>query len=77
MAPICRLIPPQFCISIWFGNAANIEKLIGSAAFCVNDVLDAAGMPKINEPWANQHFVTKNFETLDGAMHRIDGKGGE
>lgn len=60
-----------------FGNAANIEKLIGSAAFCVNDVLDAAGMPKINEPWANQHFVTKNFETLDGAMHRIDGKGGE
>ena len=60
-----------------FGNAANIEKLIGSAAFCVNDVLDAAGMPKINEPWANQHFVTKNFETLDGAMHRVDGKGGE
>ena len=60
-----------------FGNAANIEKLIGSAAFCVNDVLDAAGMPKINEPWANQHFVTKNFETLDGAMRRIDGKGGE
>ena len=49
----------------------------GSAAFCVNDVLDAAGMPKINEPWANQHFVTKNFETLDGAMHRVDGKGGE
>lgn len=60
-----------------FGNAANIEKLIGSAAFCINDVLQAAGMPKINEPWANQHFVTKNFETLDGAMRRIDGKGGE
>ena len=45
-----------------FGNAANIEKLIGSAAFCVNDVLDAAGMPKINEPWANQHFVTKTLK---------------
>ncbi len=60
-----------------FGNAANIEKLIGSAAFSINDVLQAAGMPRINEPWADQHFVTKNFETMDGAMRAIDGKGGE
>lgn len=60
-----------------FGNAANIEKLIGSAAFSINDVLQAAGMPSINEPWADQHFVTKNFETMDGAMRAIDGKGGE
>lgn len=60
-----------------FGNAANIEKLIGSAAFSVNDVLQAGGLPRINEPWADQHFVTKNFETMDAAMKRIDGKGGE
>ena len=60
-----------------FGNAANIEKLVGSAAFSINDVIQAAGMPKINEDWADQHFVTKNFETMDGAMRAIDGKGGE
>lgn len=60
-----------------FGNAANIEKLVGSAAFSINDVIQAAGMPKINEDWADQHFVTKNFETMDGAMRTIDGKGGE
>ena len=59
-----------------FGNAANVEKLIGSGAFCINDVLEAAGLPKIHEPWASQHFVTKNFETMDGAMHRPDGEGG-
>ncbi len=60
-----------------FGNAANIEKLIGSGAFSVNDVLKAAGQTEIMEPWADQHFVTKNFETMDGAMKRIDGEGGE
>lgn len=47
-----------------FENASNIEKLIGSAAFSVNDVLRAAGKPTINEPWADQHWMTKNISTV-------------
>lgn len=43
-----------------FANAPNVEKLIGSG-YSYNDVQRAAGMPQINEPWANEHFLTKNF----------------
>lgn len=43
-----------------FENAANVEKLIGSG-YSYNDVQRAAGGPEIDEPWANEHFLTKNF----------------
>lgn len=43
-----------------FGNAASVEKLIGSG-YSYNDVQRAAGGPEINEPWANEHFLTRNF----------------
>lgn len=47
-----------------FANAANIEKLIGSGAFTINDILKAVDRPPINEPWANMHFMTKNFASM-------------
>ena len=43
-----------------FANAPNVEKLIGSG-YSYNDVQRAAGMPQIDEPWANEHFLIKNF----------------
>lgn len=43
-----------------FANAPNVEKLIGSG-YSYNDVQRAAGMPTIKEPWADEHFLTKNF----------------
>ena len=43
-----------------FENAANVEKLIGSG-YSYNDVQRAAGGPEIDETWANEHFLTKNF----------------
>lgn len=43
-----------------FGQAANIEKLIGSG-WSYNDIRRAAGEAPINEPWADQHFMTKNI----------------
>lgn len=48
-----------------FGNAANIEKLVGSGAFSINDVLKAAGQSEINEDWASQHFLTKNIGVIE------------
>lgn len=44
-----------------FDAAAAVEKLIGSGAYSINDVRAAAGQEKINEPWADQHFLTKNI----------------
>lgn len=60
-----------------FANAPNVEKLVGSGAFTINDVMRAANQPKIDEPWADQHFLTKNISTLqDGTQALDDQKGG-
>lgn len=60
-----------------FGNASNIEKLVGSGAFSINDVLKATGQSEINEDWANQHFLTKNIGAIEDVAAALDGKGGE
>lgn len=62
-----------------FANAGNIEKLIGSGAYSINDVLAAAGMPKIDEPWADLHWLTLNIGTMEAAARAINngGKGGK
>jgi len=62
-----------------FANAGNIEKLIGSGAYSINDVPVAAGMPKINEPWADLHWLTLNIGTMEAAARAINngGKGGK
>lgn len=44
-----------------FDAAASIEKIIGSGAFTINDILRASGQEPINEPWADKHYMTKNI----------------
>lgn len=55
-----------------FSNAANVEKLIGSGAFSINDVLAAAGLPKIDEDWANKHWLTLNIGTMEAAARATE-----
>lgn len=47
-----------------FANAVNVEKLVGSGVFSINEVLRAAGLPAISEDWADKHYLTKNIATL-------------
>lgn len=56
-----------------FANSASIEKLIGSGAFSINDVLSAAGLVAINADWANAHFMTKNFSTMESQTAILGG----
>lgn len=35
-----------------------------------NEVRRMAGEPEINEPWANEHYVTKNNGLLTGGKER-------
>lgn len=60
-----------------FANAANVEKLVGSGAFTINDVRKAAGQATINEPWADQFWLTKNIGNLAGLEASGAQKGGE
>lgn len=55
-----------------FGQAANIEKLLGSG-WSLNDIRRAAGEQPINEPWADEHLITKNIGRLDTAEGSQEG----
>lgn len=52
-----------------------IDKLIGSGAFCVNDVRLVCGEEIIDEPWAWAHFITKNYVLFDEAVKALSGGG--
>lgn len=59
-----------------FENAPNVEKLVGSGAYTINDVLRAANQPRINEPWANEHYLTLNIAKMSEATRALTGQEG-
>jgi hypothetical protein len=59
-----------------FANAANVEKLVGSGVFSINEVLRAAGLPAIPEDWADKHYLTKNIATLGAETSVLGGAEG-
>ena len=59
-----------------FAMAPNVEKLIGSGAFTINDVLRASGQPTIAESWANEHYMTKNIAKMGDVAASLDGQKG-
>lgn len=56
-------------------DAANLEKWISSGVYCVNEIRMSMGDQIIDEPWAWQHFITKNFAEIEKAAQAM--KGGE
>ena len=56
--------------------APNVEKLIGSGAYTINDVMRASGQPLIDEPWANEHFMTKNIAKMSDAVNSLESQKG-
>lgn len=55
-------------------NATNIDKLVSSGVECINDIRGLLGQPLINEPWAWQHFITKNYTSVD-ELESLEGGG--
>ena len=55
-----------------FDIADPIDKLIASGAFCVNDILVRLGANPIDEPWAEQHWMTKNYSPADDLLSGVD-----
>ena len=54
-----------------FANAANVEKLVGSGAYSINDVRRASNQSTINQPWADEHFMTLNISTMGEATRNL------
>ena len=59
-----------------FANAANVEKLVGSGAYTINDVRRAANQATINEPWADEHFMTLNISPMGEATRNLSAERG-
>jgi len=51
-----------------FDVANPIDKLIGSGAFCINDIRQRLGLDVIDEPWAQQHWMTKNYSSVEDLL---------
>lgn len=54
-----------------FDAAANVEKLVGSGAYSINDVLRAAGQEPIGKDWADAHYMTLNIAGLGEAAKQL------
>lgn len=54
-----------------FDIATPIEKLISSTVFTVNDIRAVLREPPLEDEWANQHFITKNFSTIQDLLEQI------
>lgn len=50
-----------------------IDKLIASGAFCINDIRKLVGEPVIDEPWAWQHWITKNYSSVEDLLNSLGG----
>lgn len=61
--------------------ATAIDKLISSGCFTINDIRKTIGADEIDEPWANQFFMTKNYSTIEDLMNQLNNptntKGGD
>lgn len=55
--------------------ASAIDKLISSGCFTINDIRQVCGEDLIDEDWANQYFMTKNYSTIEDILNSL--KGGE
>lgn len=59
-----------------FDIATSADKLISSGIYTVNMILRALEEPQIAEEWADQHFITKNYSTIQEILEEQNKKGG-
>lgn len=55
-----------------FDVATPMEKLISSGVFTINDILKHLGREPIEEEWANTHFMTKNYSTIEEFLNSLN-----
>lgn len=46
-------------------EATSVDKLIASGAYSINEIRRLTGSQRIDEDWADEHFLTKNYEQIE------------
>lgn len=54
-----------------FTNAANVEKIVGSAVWSINDILTKCGQEPLPYDWADKHWLTKNIAPVEEVAQEI------
>lgn len=60
-----------------FGNAANVEKLIGSGIYSIDDVRESVGLNRLNTEWSKKHYMTLNITSIEKDTKVEGGGNGE
>ena len=50
-------------------SATGIDKLI-AVGFSRNEINKLLGLPEIDEDWANEHYITKNYQNAKGGAKK-------
>lgn len=53
-----------------FEIADNIDKLISSGAYCIDELRNKLGENPLNTDFSKQHWITKNYEVIESALNR-------
>lgn len=57
--------------------ASSVDKLLSSGVYSINDIMRVLGDEPIDEEWADQHFMTKNYSPMTELMTALgEEKGG-
>ena len=48
-------------------NAVRYGKRVSARIYNTNEIRRKIGEPKINEPWADEYVMTKNYEAVTGS----------
>ena len=50
-------------------NAERADKAIASGVVCIDEARKRAREPEIGEPWSKKHYLTKNYDNVEGGEH--------
>lgn len=56
-----------------FSLAPELDKLISSGFFSVDEARREAGYTEINNDWSGKHFMTKNYEEIEKLLKAVEG----
>lgn len=56
-----------------FSLAPEIDKLVSSGFFSIDEARKEAGYEELNNSWSKQHFMTKNYEEIERLLKTVEG----
>ena len=56
--------------------ASSVDKLIASGCYSINEIREVIGDTRIEEPFADAHYITKNYSTVEDVLNALNAGGG-